>query len=237
MEHAAAFFDHRFKDAFPGVRELTVFDQRRDVAHRLGVLLRPPLTASLPEGDGGVSPFWWTRGVRDLHVTQWHQLKPDVFLMDTQELRVSRIAAIPGAVYWQHFLYVECAPQQPTGLYRHTPEQIARAVGLFGFHDEEYCVYRFRLFTRREYDDGGYERRGRVQQFQHSPDLRIRYLTKYNFLIVQSQSPAIGNFLVQRHLTAALNECLENELALQDLASWLLRLPRERTRAPRREEE
>ena len=91
---SAEFFWHRFGDAFPALREPREYTDISEIAHRMGLLLRDPIAAATEDGDLRC-PLWWTRGLQDFYVERWVRLKPNVFLLNQKELRVSRILAIP----------------------------------------------------------------------------------------------------------------------------------------------
>lgn len=223
MRESTTFYWHRFTDAFPGLRESRVFTEVEDIAHRLSKLLAYPLSARAETEERQMLPIWWTRGLADMHIDCWYRLKKDVFLLDHKELKITKIFAIPGAVYWQNFVYVECEPLSPTGLYNWPPEYTD------GSRErpfaEEFAVYGRQLFTREEYDDGGYERKGRAYSFRKWPQLRERYLTRYNFLLVPVGSPVRAHQFAQP-LNIYLDDCLAGRCSDTQLADWLLSLPR-----------
>lgn len=221
MTENTEFFSQRFVAAFPGIREPVTYYSRREIDHRLGILLAPPLLAR--SGDAVATPLWWSRGTEDMYLDQFYRLKPGVILLDKMELKVSKLMAVPGRAYWQCFVYVECQPMHPTGLYppRHGGRPVVRP------EYEEFAVSRGRLFTRVQYDDGGYVRHGRVHGIKPKPQLRIRYLEPFNFLIISSGSPAHDRVVlgaVRHHL----DQRLSGQISDNDLANWLLSLPRNR---------
>jgi hypothetical protein len=227
MIQQSTFFANRFADAFPALRLPETFAGRYEIAARLRILMRYPLAAAVADGfnQRTVSPIWWTRGHSNMHIERWCRFKPGVFLMNEHELAISRIHVIPGRAYWQKFVYVECVGQSSIGLRRIPEQDIAAAVEAQGFCDEEYSLYNFRAYTVAEDDDGGYVRGGRVRRFSHVRDRRVRYLTKFNFLIVHGTSPALANE-VDQELERRLDVCLQDDTTLGDLANWLLRLPK-----------
>ncbi|MEI9996390.1 MAG: hypothetical protein WDM91_17465 [Rhizomicrobium sp.] len=137
---------------------------------------------------------------------------------------IAKIVAVPGADYWQNFVYVECRPLPQIGLYNDTPEDIERRRRL-GLAYEEYAVCGHQVFTRDQYDDGGYVANGRVRRFRRDPDIRLRYVAPYNFIISSKMFPANVASLDDR-LTRMLDACLENPAAFNKLVAWILTLPK-----------
>ena len=224
MRHSLVWFYERFADAFPGIRRATEYTERRQIARRLNILLRDPLFAGDSQGAQSC-PIRWTRGQTDMYLTRWYHLKPGVFLMNVDELAISKIIAIPGNVYWQSLVYVECSAQLPTGVYPIAEEDIANCIKHHHYADEEYAIYNFRKYTRAQYDDDGYERGGRIRRFRHRPDLRVRCLSSYNFLIAPQASP-VRDRDVESALHDFLNACLDGTKSPQEFVAWLLTLPR-----------
>lgn len=223
MQESTTFYSERFAEAFPALREPRAYTNPKDIRRRLDRLLRTPLSAQNENGTGERIPIWWTRGMTDMHLSQCNWVKPGILLMDHAEIKITKVLAIPGVVYWQNFVYVECEPLPPTGLYASLDGEYGR----LRRHpvSEEYAIYRYRRFTRAEYDDGAYERRGRMYSFQSPPQLRVRYLTPYNFLLVPIGSPVRSPGL-ERDLENHLNELLEGTASESQFVDWLLSLPR-----------
>ncbi len=108
--------------------------------------------------------------------------------MDYHQLDIARIAAYGSPSYYREFVYVEAKAESPTGIYEYEPEDIPRMTGKFGFAAEEYGVLGEHLISRAEYDDGAAVVNGKVIDASDA-QLRIRYLTPYNFIIAASDSP------------------------------------------------
>ena len=96
--------------------------------------------------------------------------------MDVHELNISRIAAVHQEVYYRKFVYVEVAPDEPTGLYDDPDEMIARQIERSGFANEEYGLVDGKLpVTREEYDDGAAIIEGRPVDIVGRCALRLRH--------------------------------------------------------------
>jgi predicted nucleotidyltransferase len=105
-----AFFADRFAAAFPGVRSISWHDVAEDVEQRMMRLLRDPLSFS----NG--HPVWWWRG-GNLQIQSFRKLSDGIYLMNSDELRITRVAAVPGSTYQRSFVYVEADGMSRTGLY------------------------------------------------------------------------------------------------------------------------
>jgi hypothetical protein len=224
LRDSNVFFSERFADAFPAIKGLTAYTRTADIAHRLDILLRAPLCGLECGEPRGPVPIWWLRGMGNLHIYRWGHLKPNLSLMNNMELDIARIVAIPGVAYWQNFVYVECRALPQVGLYDWTKEELER-MARNGHGYEEYAVYGHRIFNRQQYDDAGYEVRGRVKHFRHRPQLRIRHITPFNFVIAPAMSP-VNVATCDGELDRKLRLCRENPAAVNKLAEWLLSLPK-----------
>jgi hypothetical protein len=227
MVSQSEFFAQRFAEAFPDLRSPETFTDRHEIANRLGTLLHRPLSASYIDGfqQRIITPLSWSRGLQSMSIQRWYRIKPSTFLLNEHELEINKICAIPSRAYWRNYVYVECVGQRSVGLIYLEPQDILRIAQEHGYCDEEYSIYNFRAYTIHEDDDGGYVRSGRVRRFNHPRDRRVRYLSKFNFLIAQGTSPALANNL-EVELEERLNACLNNDAVLPDFIDWLTRLPK-----------
>jgi hypothetical protein len=179
------FFAERLASAFPGVRSLTWYEDRGAIATRLLALLREPLSFS----NG--TPIWWWRG-GNLHIEIFKKIGPDVFLMNIEELKIVRVAAVPGNSYQRSFVYVQTDAMEPTGLYPDYQRRAQSAEYLkeFGYSSEEYGLFDGKQFLNRaEYDDGHGMIEGKLVNTAGRAELRVRHTSPYNFLIAAQGSP------------------------------------------------
>ena len=168
-------------------------------------------------------PIWWWRG-GNLQIEKFTKLDDNLFLMNSDELLIDKIAAVNALDYYQQFAYVETLPMPATGLYNNTDEFFAKKE--FGYHYEEYGLYDNKHFvTRAEYDDGAALIDGKLVDFNSNVELRCRYLTPYNFIIAAHNSP-INNNHFDAVLKNHLNLILERKSTLDDLVKIVLRLPK-----------
>lgn len=219
-ESSLSFFSNRFTDAFPGVREIRWFDDRNEAIERLSRLLRTPLRFA----DG--APIWMWRG-GNLDVHKFSRLDAEIVLMNVEELKIRSIAAVPGPTYKWNFVYVETDAMNPTGLYKLDDGQIAELVSRRGYVSEEYGLFDgSHRFDRAEYDDGGTYIDGEYVETTGRSELRVRYITPYNFLIASQHSP-INNIEFDALLVEYLNRALhgDSKEVLPSLAEEIFRLP------------
>lgn len=213
-------FSERFALAFPGLRGALWLDQADTIAQRLGILLRDPLRYQ--EGD---IAGWW-RGPQNLHIGNFVRVEDSHFLMDIKELNVRRIAAVNPGEYDRSFVYVETSPDEPTGLYPATQDDIARQVEAFGYASEEYGLVDGKLpVTRPEYDDGAAIIEGKPVDIKGRVKLRDRHITPYNFLIAPVMSP-INNNKFDNELRDFLNKLIQGQDVFEQMCDKILRLPK-----------
>ena len=201
---STAFFAERFKEAFPGIRQLEVFDSEREIEQRITVLLKEPLTFS----NG--HPIWWWRG-GNLQIESFRSQGGGIFLMDSDELKISRIVAVPGSTYRRSFVYVRTDGMEPTGLYKINPSVRDEFVRENGYDYEEYGLFDNKTpITRACYDDGAASIDGKIVTVSGKTELRVRYTTPYNFIIAANGSP-INNPEFDETLVDSLNQALRGD--------------------------
>ncbi|KIO48295.1 toll/interleukin-1 receptor domain-containing protein [Nitrosospira sp. NpAV] len=213
-ENSTTFFFNRFCSAFPGVRGIAWFGGKEAV-DRLMILLKIPLNFK----DG--APIWWWRS-GDCQIERFDRLHENIVLMDYQELRIRRIAAVNSGSYYQSFIYVEVEADKPTGLYK---IDISADVKDRGYSREEYGLFEGRTISRAEYDDDATVIDGKPVDLHGKADLRVRYLTPYNFIIAAHNSP-INNGGYDNRRDEVLNNVLMGKLPLEQLVDEIHKLPK-----------
>ena len=189
FDNSTSFFAHRFAKAFPGIRGMKVFEDPEEAIDHLEVLLKYPLFSSKLS-----SPIWWFRGNSNLHISKFSRVSADKILMNSDEIRISRIIAYSATSYYKSFVYVETKPEEPTGLYGNLSEdKLNERVNEKKIYTEEYAVVGDTKITRAEYDDGGMVVDGKPVDVSGKAELRVRYLTPYNFLICAQFNPINDN--------------------------------------------
>lgn len=216
MTSSSAFFSDRFGKAFPGVRGVYWFDDPKTAVDRLCLLLKDPLVFS------NTSPIWWWRN-GDLQITSIRREAPDFLLMDGDELKIKRVAAVDPGAYWQQFVYVELHPMEPTGIYPKLDSELLCKT--FGYAYEEYALFKGICISRAEYDDGAAVIDGDVMSLDGNAELRTRYLSPYNFIIAPVGS-CINNADFDEVRNDLLNGILEGASTLDDLIDKVRTLPK-----------
>lgn len=207
-------FSDRFSVAFPGLRGVAWFDDIPTIAKRLRALLRPPLQ----------DLAWWWRGSGCLQIRRFEYIEDSHFLMDIYELNVRRIAAVNQGDYYRKFVYVETDADQPTGLY--SGEYTDKLIENNGYANEEYGLVDEKfLIHREEYDDGATIIDGEPVDVADRVQLRVRYITPYNFIIAPQQAP-INNRDFEDGLEAYLNDLLRGKSVFDDMCNVIRRLPK-----------
>ena len=213
-------FSKRFSLAFPGVRSVAWFDDVSSIAKRLTALLKAPLR--FEEGDIA----WWWRGDSSLQIERFEHVEGSHFLMNVEELNVSRIAAVNPGSYYRQFVYVETRADKPTGLSPRPTADICRAVETFGYASEEYGrVGNIGLISRAQYDDGATVIGGNPIDVSGIAELRVRYITPYNFIIAPNETP-INNHEFDDEMEKFLNQLLQGKNVFDDMCNAIGRFPK-----------
>lgn len=215
---STAFFSERFGLAFPGVRGVEWFEEPKIAVDRLCFLLKEPLVFP------NISPIWWWRN-GDLQISSVRREADNLLLMDGEELQVKRIAAVDPGAYWQQFVYVEVEPLPPTGLY---PElDLQASIDRKGFASEEFALFRGKFISREMYDDGAAVLDEVPVPLEGNAELRIRYLTPYNFIIAPVGS-CINNQEFDDERDHILNGMLKGTHDIKQLSDRVRLLPKNR---------
>lgn len=190
-EEPTVFFDKRFCDAFPGIQPNTYqwFTKSQDIQQRLSILLAYPTKFDDAEGYGRTSdPIWWYRGYSAMYINNFKILDREKVLINIDEYIIEKMAAKRGRSYYDHFIYIQCKADKPTGLYSITDEKIKTYSEDLGHYFEEYGIYQGRFITRQECEDGSAIIKGKPVKVDGAI-LRSRSLVKYNFIITSKFSP------------------------------------------------
>lgn len=217
---STALFASRFAQAFPGVRGIKWFTSFQGIKMRLLKLLEPPLVYL----DG--TPIWWWRGTSNLQVETFEFLGDDLFLMNIEELRIAKMAAVHYGSYFRNFVYIETIPSLPTGLYDNNREHVEECASPMGYLSEEYGLFEDGHFvSRAEYDDGAAIINGDLVDIRGKVELRARFISPYNFLIAGNASP-INNNDFDFRCEELLDGILAGSATFEQLAEEIRRLPR-----------
>ena len=219
------FFANRVSAAFPGIRDLYWFTDGKQALDRLQILLRAPLTFENTVGHA-TSPnrIWWWRAGCCAPISVFRRLSDTKCLMDIHELEISKIAVYHRERYYHTFVYVEVSPDLPTELYPSDEAVIRHRIEAIGYASEEYGLFQNIPITRECYDDGAAVIDGVVVDLSGG-ELRVRYLSRYNFLIA-SQLSSINSHEFDTLSEPLLADMLSGQDRLEELCTVLQRLPR-----------
>lgn len=221
------FFHYRLTDAFPCLNEgLTEFSDRRTIVKRMEVLLAEPLTFSSEDSRPGFDshPIWWFRGTYNLWIDKFQVINWHKVLINIDEYIVIKLIVYKSKHNYKDFIYVECAPDKPSGANKLSQEDIDRDVKEFGYCQEEYGLFRNRIITRREYDEGSTLIHGKPT-ITSGAKLRSRVLTKFNFIIAAKHSPYNSNTF-DRYSEEYFNKLLTNQIEFHEFLVWMQSLNR-----------
>ena len=215
-EDSTVFFSKRFSSAFPGVRGVEWFKDPVTATDRLSVLLKEPIVFE------NHTPIWWWRS-GDLHIDRFRRINDSTVIMDFEELNIEEIAAVNPSSYYQCFVYVKVSPSEPSGLYDYS--YIEESVEHWGYAKEEFAIYKDKFISRAEYDDGAAIIDGTPVDLNGEAELRVRYLTPYNFIIAPHNSP-INNTEFDKVRDSILNELLQERCHIDYFIEEFMKLPK-----------
>ncbi|TXI37989.1 MAG: TIR domain-containing protein [Nitrosomonas sp.] len=218
-EDSTVFFSDRFSSAFPGVRGVEWFKNSKAAVDRLGLLLKDPLVFE------DQTPIWWWRS-GELYIKSFRKVSDSKVIMDYHELDIEEVAAVNKGSYYQCFVYVKVAPSEPSGLYNYS--FIKDSVDNRGYAHEEFAIFNDKFITRNDYDDNATIINDLPVNLDGKAEIRIRYLTPYNFIIAPHKSP-INNpdFDLERELI--LNEMLQGKCDIDKFVNAFMKLPKNST--------
>lgn len=218
--HSTVVFAERFDNAFPGVRGIEWFTDHDSIRQRLARLFADPL-----EYEDG-TPIWWTRGSSNLQITSYEE-EGDIILINGDEMKIGRIAAVNQASYKYNFVYFEIVPLDPIGIYPKTADNIREVEtgeSYFPYYWEEYgLVDGKHLITRAEADDGSAMIDGKLQSVNGRLEIRARHVTAYNFIVAAAGAPLMST-KYDRQLQTHLNGMLKGQDKLSEIAAESMRL-------------
>lgn len=131
------------------------------------------------------------------------------------------MAVFVSPSYYKHFIYIEADAEPTTGLYPEITEAyIERAKEMRGYVNEEYGEFNGRIISRQEYDDGASIYDNNVIQHNGGAILRVRYLTKVNFILTPKNSP-YNNRKFEMGSVELFNEALHSEKSIHKLFEFM----------------
>ena len=226
---STVFLYDRFCGAFPGVRGIQWFEDTEEIMQRLSRLLVKPLILKKEDGSSSFNPIWWWRD-GNLQIMKFERTGHDTILLNWEELKIEKIAAVNPGSYYQCFVYLLTAPLETSGHHPRTDEEIEWSVNNFGYCREEYGIYKGEYkITRAEYDDGAAMIDGKLIDFNGEAELRARYITPYNVVIAPVNSP-INNNKFDRELKNIMNGILHGDETIESLSNAVEALPKREPR-------
>ena len=195
-EESTVFFARRMAEAFPGVRGVCEFRDRKEINKRLSILLQAPLKFEQGLDRADTDPIWFFRAGAAEDIQSFLRIGNNKVLMNTDELLIKRIVVYrDSGRYYGQYVYVEVEADKPCGCYSHNEDTMKYMVNKRGYYDEEFAVFKPSWYlpkikiTRQEYDDGSAMVNGKPMRLHGRAELRLRYLTSYNFILAAKFSP------------------------------------------------
>lgn len=217
------FFSYRVGKAFPGIRGIKEFTDPKECVDRLEILLRSPICINK---QGMTDPIWWFRGGSNLFIKDFTRISSTKFLMDFDEIEVKRIIVYVSSYYFKSFVYVEACPEK--SVYGNVDEFfLEEEIKSRGEYHEEYAVYEGNVISRGEYDDGAAVINGKIIDITDKAELRVRYLTPYNFIICAKWNP-LNNHEYDVTMVNILNGILTGLRGIDELVEMVEKAPRHR---------
>lgn len=177
-------FEKCIAQTFPGDRDVVWYNSS-DAVRRLNLFFEN-LRKIEPNGDA----VWWRRGHQAFSVKNAEILDVDKIYLGSDRFKISRMAVSVSPQYYKHFIYIEAEAEPATGLYPQIMKvQTDEAREQMDYLTEEYGEFNGRIISRQEYDDGASVYENNVIQHNGGAILRIRYLTKINFILTPKNSP------------------------------------------------
>lgn len=196
IEESTVFFARRMAAAFPGVRGVVEFTNRRDIIKCLSILLQSPLKFGHGLEEADIDPVWFFRSGATENITAFKRIGHKRVLMNIDELLIKRIVAVrDNGRYYGEYVYVEVEADKPCGCYPYGQDMINDSVNIIGYYQEEFAVFKpswylpEKKITRQEYDDNATVIYGRHLHLNGKAQLRARYLSPYNFILAAKFSP------------------------------------------------
>jgi hypothetical protein len=216
---STAIFSEKLAGAFSGQRGFK-WHESKEAIMRLEKFFEPPLLYN-PVGEGATStPIWCFRAGSSMHIDKFKKLSGGKLLIGIREFKIKRIGVFVNDSYYKSFIYVETSGEKQTGLYKLNKEDIKRHIDSFGYSSEEYALFKNTIkLTREEYDDASKVIKGKVVDTFGS-QLRVRFLSDYNFLIAANQSP-FNSRKFDNESRESMNKILKGEMNADDFIDSL----------------
>ncbi|GAA4279665.1 hypothetical protein GCM10022260_00860 [Gaetbulibacter aestuarii] len=224
---SSAIFSGKLAGAFTGQRGFKWYNSKEAIM-RLEKFFEPPLMYE-PIGEGATStPIWWFRAGSSMYIDKFRKLSRTKLLIGIREFKIKRIGVFVSNSYYKSFIYVETSGEKQTGVYKLTKEDMKRHIDSFGYSFEEYGLFKNKIkLTREEYDDASKVIKGKVVD-TFGAELRVRFLSDYNFLIAANQSP-FNSSKFDKESEISMNKILKGEMKADDFIESLKRYEKKDT--------
>lgn len=225
-EAPTVHFHYRLVDAFPGTRGILWFHEQVAL-NGLKRFFEKPVTYKSFSGYGVVgNPIWWFRGNSALPVERFENLEDGKLLLNKWELKIKKVAIFNGTSYWNNVIYVETEPDEPTHLNKLSKVEI-KSKFENGHIVREYFGYNEgKIYEPEQAEDGGAIIDGNYIQLKNA-EVRQRFLSPFNFILVAKFSPANSNDGNQLG-EIFMDDILRGNKTFEDFISEYDRLPRNR---------
>ena len=217
-------FHYRMQDSFPGVRGIEWFKDN-DAINGLNRFFETPITFDDFKGHGVVGdPIWWFRGTSAHNAYRFERLTEGKMLFNTWELKIHKVGIYNGTSYWNNVIYLQTYPDDPTKLCQLTEKEIKMRVIENGSCSEYFGWSEGKILKAEYAQDGAAIIDGKYSKLKN-PEVRRRFLSPYNFILVAKFSPANtrkGNLLGVKYM----NEILKGNATFEEFIEEYEKLPK-----------
>ena len=216
---STAIIAGKLAGAFPGQRGFEWYESKEAIK-RLEKFFEPPLVYQ-PIGEGVISnPIWWFRDFSSMYIDKFKKLSKTKLLIGIREFKIKRIGVFVSQSDYKSFIYVETLGERQTGLYNFKKEDIKRHVDTIGYSSEEYAIFNKKInISREHYDDAATIIKGKIVDTFGS-ELRVRFLSDYNFLIAANQS-SFNSRKFEKDSSEDMNKILKGEMRAEEFIEKL----------------
>jgi len=205
--------------AFSGQRGFKWYESKEAIT-RLEKFFEPPLQYEVVGKGGILTPIWWFRAGSSMYIDKFKKLSRTKLLIGIREFKIKRIGVFVSGSYYKSFIYIETSGEKQTGVYKLTKEDINRHIDSLGYSFEEYGLFKNKIkLTREEYDDASKLIKGKVVD-TFGAELRVRFLSDYNFLIAANGSP-FNSRKFDKESSETMNKILKGEINANDFIESL----------------